>query len=147
MNKQPKYYLVERNLLPEALQKVVQANTLLQTGEASSTSQAAQMVGLSRSAYYKYRDGIRPFYEAIEGRIITDHFMLHDRAGVLSSILTLFAEQAGNVLTINQSIPMHGQAAVTISARTENMLCTAEELQLLAVALDGVIRAEILASE
>ena len=59
--KQSEYYLVERSLLPEVFQKVVEANAALKTGRAKTAAEAAQAVGLSRSAFYKYKDGVRPF--------------------------------------------------------------------------------------
>lgn len=147
MDIEPKYYLVEHSLLPEVFQKVVRANAALRAGTVRTASEAAQSVGLSRSAYYKYKDGIRPFYEAARGRVITFHLMLGDRPGVLSSILSLFARVGCNLLTINQSIPMSGQAVVTIAARTDEMKCSIESLMERAGALEGVLHIEILASE
>ncbi|MGN0994099.1 MAG: ACT domain-containing protein [Butyricicoccus sp.] len=147
MKNEPKYYLVERTLLPEVFQKVVAANAAIRSGAVRTASEAAASVGLSRSAYYKYKDGIRPFYEAAHDRIITFHLMLHDRPGALSNILSLFARMGANVLTINQSIPMGGQAVVTIAARTDDMKCTIEALTERTGALDGVISIEIVASE
>lgn len=147
MENEPKYYLVERLLLPEVFQKVVRANAALKAGNVRTASEAAQSVGLSRSAYYKYKDGIRPFYEAAHDRIITFHLMLSDRPGVLSSILGLFARVGANLLTINQSIPMSGQAVVTIAARTDEMKCTVDALMQRAEALEGVLHIEVVASE
>ena len=147
MDTDTKYYLVERALLPEVFRKVVRANAALHAGKARTASEAAQSVGLSRSAYYKYKDGFRPFYEAAHNRTINFHLMLSDRPGVLSNILGLFARVGANVLTINQSIPIGGQASVTIAARTAEMKCTVEALMERAQALDGVLRVAILASE
>lgn len=147
MDTDTKYYLVERTLLPEVFQKVARANAALHAGRVKTASEAAQSVGLSRSAYYKYKDGIRPFLEATHNRTINFHLMLSDRPGVLSNILGLFARVGANVLTINQSIPIGGQAAVSIAARTADMKCTVEALMERAEALDGVRRMVILASE
>ena len=79
------------------------------------------------------------------GRIITFQCLLKDERGVLSAILSVFAEFGTNILTINQSIPTDGCAAVTISASTSDMLHPVEELLQEAAALKGVIRFEILA--
>lgn len=147
MDTDTKYYLVEKDLLPEVFRKVVRANAAFHTGKVKTASEAAQSVGLSRSAYYKYKDSIRPFYEATHNRTINFHFMLVDRPGVLSNILALFARAGANVLTINQSIPIGGQAVLTIAARTINMRCTVENLMEKIQAIDGVIRGVILASE
>ncbi|MCI8855910.1 MAG: ACT domain-containing protein [Clostridiaceae bacterium] len=145
--KQSEYYLVERSLLPEVFQKVVEANAALKTGRAKTAAEAAQAVGLSRSAFYKYKDGVRPFYEAASGRVITFHLMLSDQPGVLSSLLQQLAQSGANLLTINQSIPMSGQASVTIAARTDRLSGTVEELLTRAGTLEGVQRIEIVASE
>ena len=144
---QPKYYLVERSLLPEGFQRVIEANEAIASGRASTASEAARMAGLSRSAYYKYKDGVRPFFEATTDRIVTFHFMLLDQPGVLSSILGLMAASGANLLTVNQSIPMRGQASVTIAARTGGMQYSVEELMHRAERLEGVSKVEILASE
>ena len=65
----PKYYLVERTLLPEVFQRVIEANEAIASGKAATASEAAKLAGLSRSAYYKYKDGVRPFFEATTDRI------------------------------------------------------------------------------
>lgn len=143
----PKYYLVERTLLPEVFQRVIVANEAVASGKAATASEAAKLAGLSRSAYYKYKDGVRPFFEATTDRIVTFHFMLHDEPGVLSGILGLMARSGANLLTVNQSIPMSGQASVTIAARTGDMAYSAEELMSRARAMGGVSKVEILASE
>ena len=141
----PKYYLVERTLLPEVFQRVIEANEAIASGKAAS--EAAKLAGLSRSAYYKYKDGVRPFFEATTDRIVTFHFMLHDQPGMLSSILGLMAKSGANLMTVNQSIPMRGQASVTIAARTGEMKYSVEELLHRAEQLEGVNKVEILASE
>ena len=145
--KQPEYYLVERSLLPEVFRKVVEANAALKNGRAKAAAEAAQSVGLSRSAFYKYKDGVRPFYEATTGRVITFHLILHDQPGTLSSLLQLLAPSGANLLTINQSVPMSGQASVTIAVRTSLLVGSVEDLMQQAGALDGVQRIEIVASE
>ena len=145
--KQPEYYLVERSLLPEVFRKVVEANAALKNGRAKTAAEAAQSVGLSRSAVYKYKDGVRPFYEATTGRVIPFHLILHDQPGTLSSLLQLLAQSGANLLTINQSVPMSGQASVTIAVRTSLLVGSVEDLMQQAGALDGVQRIEIVASE
>ena len=145
--KQPEYYLVERSLLTEVIRKVVEANAALKNGRAKTAAEAAQSVGLSRSAFYKYKDGVRPFYEATTGRVITFHLILHDQPGTLSSLLQLLAQSGANLLTINQSLPMSGQASVTIAVRTSLLVGSVEDLMQQAGALDGVQRIEIVASE
>lgn len=140
-----KFYLLSADALPEIFIKVAEAKRMLQSGEARTAGEAARTVGISRSAFYKYRDAVQPFNDMKTGRIITFYTMLKNNPGVLSNVLSIFAGSGANILTINQSIPTNGCAAVTISAETSEMQISLEELMINAEALDGVVKFEILA--
>ena len=143
-NKQ-KYYIVEASALPEVFLKVAEAKRLLTTGEANTVNEATRMTGISRSAFYKYRDAVLPFQNLMNGRIITFQFRLHDEPGILSIILAMFAKYDTNILTINSIIPTNGSAVVTISAETSDMTISLEELLRLLNQTSGVVKAEVLA--
>ena len=145
MAKKPNYYLVEASALPEVFLKVAEAKRLLSTGEASTVNDATKMMGISRSAFYKYRDSVLPFQNAMVGRIITFQFLLHDRKGLLSSLLMIFAERKANIQTINSIVPTNGSAIVTISAETKDLEVALEDLLHEVRELPGIIKAEILA--
>ena len=145
MDKTPQYYIVEAAALPEIFRKVAEAKRMLETGETDKVNEAAKAVGISRSAFYKYRDTIAPFQNMMAGRIITFQMTLKDKTGVLSGILSIFAYNGANILTINQTIPTGGLATVTVSAETSDMQCSVEELLKRLANIESVIRAEILA--
>jgi len=145
MGAQIKYYLVAAEALPDIFIKVAEAKRMLQTGEADTVGSATKQVGISRSAFYKYKDAVQPFNDMKAGRIITFYAMLKDNTGVLSSVLSIFANSGANILTINQSIPTNGCAAVTISAETSEMSETLDELIADVSAAAGVVKFEILA--
>ncbi len=145
MERMPKYFIVEAEALPEIFLKVSQAKGLLETGEASTVNQAAAMVGISRSAFYKYKDSVRPFNDMKNGRIVTFQFSLRNEPGVLSRLLNTFAETGGNILTINQGLPVNDCAVATIAAETSGLRMSLEELLACAASVTGVIRCEILA--
>ena len=145
MSHTPKYYIVEASALPEVFLKVAEAKRLLQTGEAATVNDATQMTGISRSAFYKYRDAVLPFQNMKTGRVITFQFLLHDQQGLLSSLLSIFAEYGANIQTINSIIPTNGCAILTISAETTNLTVSLDDLLRDLSQLHGVIKAEILA--
>ena len=145
MRQPAKYYIVEAEALPEVIRKVAQAKQLLEMGETSTVNAAAQAVGISRSAFYKYKDSVQPFNDMKSEHIITFYAMLKDTAGVLSRMLSVFASSGANILTINQSIPTNGCAAVTISAETSELKESLEQLLADVSGLDGVVKFEILA--
>lgn len=145
MVKTPKYYIVEASALPEVFLKVAEAKRLLQTGEASTVNDATRLTGISRSAFYKYRDSVLPFQNMMTGRIITFQFLLQDQKGQLSTLLSIFTEHRANIQTINSIMPTNGCALVTISAETIDINISMEDFLSLASQLPGVIKAEILA--
>ena len=145
MGTKTKYYIVAAEALPEIFIKVAEAKRMMQTGEAGTVGAATRQVGISRSAFYKYKDAVQPFNNMKAGRIITFYTMLKDSPGVLSNVLSIFAGSGANILTINQSIPTNGCAAVTISAETSDMELTLEDLISRVSALEGVVKFEILA--
>ena len=141
----PKYYIIEASALPDVFLKVAEAKRLLETGEVTTVNEATRRTGISRSAFYKYRDTILPFQNMMTGRIITFQLMLHDEPGVLSAILACFARWHANVLTINQTIPTGGCALVTVSAETEDMRIALEDFLHDLTGTSGVVKAEVLA--
>ena len=145
MANNPKYYIVEASALPEVFLKVAEAKRMLSTGEASTVNEATQLTGISRSAFYKYRDAVLPFQNMMVGRIITFQLLLQDETGILSTLLNLFAEVKANITTINSIVPTNGCAVVTISAETMDLTVHLEELLRLVRKTPGVIKAEVLA--
>jgi len=145
MAKTPEYYVVEASALPEVFLKVAEAKRLLSTGEASTVNDATRITGISRSAFYKYRDAVLPFQHMMSGRIITFQLLLQDEPGALSYLLTIFADHHANIMTINSIVPTNGCAIVTISAETINLTIPLEEMLQLMRQMRGVLKADILA--
>ena len=145
MAKNPKYYIVEASALPAVFLKVAEAKRLLSTGEASTVNEATQMTDISRSAFYKYKDAVRPFHDMLHGRIVTMQLLLRDEPGALSGVLNVLAGTGINVLTINQNLPVHGCAVVTVTAETSQLSLTMEEILRAAGEAQGVLKCEILA--
>ena len=145
MASKPKYYIVEASALPEVFLKVAEAKRLLSTGEAATVNEATKMTDISRSAFYKYRDSVLPFQNMMTGRIITMQLLLHDQPGLLSEILGVLAATKANIITINSIMPTNGTAVVTISAETNELTVSIEELLNTLGEMDGVVKAEVLA--
>lgn len=140
-----KYYIVEASALPEVFIKVAEAKRLISTGQASTVNEATRMTGISRSAFYKYRDVVLPFQNMMAGRVITFQLLLQDQAGLLSAVLNIFAEHKANLSTINSVTPSNGCAIVTITADTMDLTVPLEEMLRLLRAIPGVLKAEVLA--
>ncbi|TGE34330.1 ACT domain-containing protein [Desulfosporosinus sp. Sb-LF] len=138
------FLIVSKAILPEAILKTAEAKELLVKGDVDTINDAVERVGLSRSAYYKYKDGVFPFYEASRERIITISLALENKAGVLSHVLNFIASVKGNILTINQGIPLQGIANVSVSLETAEMADTPENLLTGLGKIHGVRKIEVI---
>jgi len=127
MKREPEYYVVEASVLPEIFIKVAEAKKLLATGEVTTVGEAAKTVGISRTAFYKYKESVMPFQKMVEGRVITIQLLLSDEAGLLFDILESFKEQNVNILTINSVMPNNGSTAITITADIARLQISPEE--------------------
>lgn len=121
------YYLIDSSILPEVYSKVIKAKDLISSGGAKSTSEAVKMAGISRSAYYKYKDKIFEYNEQGDDTA-TLNAKLYDNAGVLSSVMNEIFLAGANVLSINQSVPVNQVADVSITIRTSQAKLSGEEL-------------------
>ena len=138
------FLIVSKNILPEAILKTAKAKELLIKGDVDTINDAVEQVELSRSAFYKYKDGVFPFYEASREKIITISLILENKAGILSQVLNFIASVKGNILTINQGIPLQGIANVSISLETAGMADTPENLLAGLGEIDGVRKIEVI---
>lgn len=116
-----RYYLVRGDILPEAVLKTMQVKQLLESGDAKTVHEGVEQVGLSRSAFYKYKDGIHLIHQLERERIVTISIDLEHESGMLSKVLGCVAAHRANVLTIHQSIPLQGRANVVISVEISHL--------------------------
>ena len=137
-----KYLLVEARMLPEIFTKVMQAKMLLSRGNAKNASQAAQMAGISRSAFYKYKDSVFLYDERMNENIVSFSLALEDRPGVLSNLLAQFYQLGANVITVNQNIPIDGVAIASVSIRTADATRSLSQILDMLGKLDGVVEAK-----
>lgn len=145
MQDQQKYFIVEASALPEIFHKVIEVKRLMTRQEEHTINSATQAVGISRSAFYKYKDVVHPLSDMLNGRIITLQLLLKDEPGGLSRVLNLFAGTGANILTINQNIPNDGCAVVTVTAETSSLNIALEDLVSSLKQCSGVLSCELLA--
>ncbi len=136
--KELRYFLVQEDILPEAILKTVMAKELLLRGEANTVNEAVEKVDLSRSAFYKYKDKVFPFHQWSKGKIVTLALLMEHRPGVLSTVLNIIASVKGSILTINQNLPLQGLANATLSIETAEMNQDLEELLRIISEVTGV---------
>lgn len=142
--KKDKFYLVQEDILPEAIKKTIKVKEILKLGEAKTINEAVERMDLSRSAYYKYKDYVFPFYEIAQGKIVSITVSMSNDPGMLSSILRAIVDSNGSILTINQDIPLQGIANVTIAFETKDLSTSLEECLDNIRSIRGILKVEIL---
>ncbi|MGI5893477.1 MAG: ACT domain-containing protein [Candidatus Merdivicinus sp.] len=139
MSEKPQYLIVSADVLPEVILKVMEAKQLLSRAQAKNSSDACRMVGISRSAYYKYKDNVQLYEERDNRQLGTLYLKLLDEPGVLSRVLKKLYEKGANILTVNQNIPVDAVAIVTISIRINCDEVSMEEILRNLSEIDGVV--------
>lgn len=147
MDKESTYFLVDASVLPEVFSKVIEVKKILGADSRKPVNEAVKEAGISRSAFYKYKDFVFPFYETSRGKVITLMFVVEDFSGILSNIIKEIASANANILTINQNIPINGLADITISIETNDMVKSIRELMEDMGRIEGVRKQDILARE
>ncbi|MBE6063059.1 MAG: ACT domain-containing protein [Clostridium butyricum] len=109
------YLVIDKRVLPDVYEKVLFAKKLLKDGKVKEITEAVKQAGISRSVYYKYKDYVFDFSETSEGRKVTYNIILKNEKGVLSNISNYIASVGGDILTINQGIPLNGYANLSIT--------------------------------
>ncbi len=139
------YLIVHKSILPEYYETVLKAKHLLEEGKAKNVMQATKMVGISRSTYYKYKDYILEPIRISDGRKAVISMLLSHETGILSHVLSKISEAGASILTITQSLPVHGNASVTITLDISGMPSTITSLLNDIDACQGVENAKLIA--
>jgi chorismate mutase len=142
--KEKKYYMIKEDILPESILKTAIAKEMLARGDAEDIQDAVNKLKMARSTYYKYKNGIISFFNADNLEIINISLLLEHMSGILSGVINCIASFNGNILTINQNLPLHGVAYVTLSISVEEMTISADGLINRLGELKGVRSVEVI---
>ncbi|MEG0314678.1 MAG: ACT domain-containing protein [Erysipelotrichaceae bacterium] len=142
-----KYLIVDKSILPDVFEKVVEVRELLTNGQIKGVSEAVKTVGISRSTYYKYKDFVFSPSQNTMGRKAVISLMLNHELGVLSEVLNHLSEMGANILSINQSIPINQKASVMLTVDINDMDYTIDNAILNISNINGVLATRLLSIE
>lgn len=141
------YLIVNKEILPDVFEKVIQVKQMMEQGEEVQVSEAVKKVGLSRSTYYKYKDHVFAASQNLKERKAVISFMLSHEKGLLSEVLNIITSVMGNIITINQNIPIHSKASVTISIDVSELSVPIDELINRISTVRGINRVNLISLE
>ncbi|MCD7773532.1 MAG: ACT domain-containing protein [Ruminococcus sp.] len=146
-NESEQLVVVNAKVLPDIILKVLSAKKMKARGDVKSSSDACRAVGISRSAYYKYKDCVFGYEEKMQSKILSLYLVLKDERGVLSGIISSLYELGLNILTVNQNIPVDSVASVTISVKMDRADATLTNIKETLLNMYGVVDAKIISGE
>ncbi len=120
------FLLVDKTVLPPYYEQVVEAVKLVEQ-EGKNISDVCKILGISRSTFYKYKDKVFEL-SSTYGRKAIISLRAENEKGVLSSILNTIASLQGNILTINQDMPIHNLAYITVTLDTKDLTVSIYDL-------------------
>ena len=142
-----KFYIVNEKSLPEIFKKVIEVKEIISLGKSKDVSEAIRTVGISRSTYYKYKADIFPMAEEMKSKKVTLIVLMSHKSGTLSKVLDCIAFYKGNILTINQDIPINLCANVTVTIDISHMEKSISQLAARLNSLPNVRSVKLLAAE
>jgi len=114
------YVIVEAGVLPGIFKKTLEAKRLIESGKCRSVQDAVKEAGISRSAFYKYKDSVFALSNHVKGSNLTMAMNLENNPGLLSTVLHIMASGGVNIISINQTIPINNIAGLTITLETRS---------------------------
>lgn len=121
------YLVVHKSILPEYLDQVIEARELI-NDKGYSITEACKLQNISRSTFYKYKDFVYKFTKNSSNKVLFNIKTI-DEKGILSSILKVVTESNGNIITINQDLPVDGSAYISIAIDVTDLSVLVDELK------------------
>lgn len=113
------YYIVRGDVLPEVFLKVMEVKQLLDQGRAPSVNEAVKQVGISRSAYYKYRKAIRALKTVDQGALTSVLIVMEHLGRVAPLCFDTFFAAGAEIVSFLQSPFVDGLVHVLVTYRTD----------------------------
>lgn len=138
-NNEKQFYLVDFQVLPEAIKKTIRIKESLKNGRVKTINEALSAMNISRSAYYKYKDHVEPT-GAVKERSITYFIMMQNDFSLLNKIMRKIKKENNDVLSINSGVAFGENVPTIISFKTKMTLA---DINLLAESIrriKGIIR-------
>ena len=117
----------------------------LKNNSELSIYDAVKQYGLSRSAFYKYRETIFPVDEKLlDHREFTLILYVNDIVGMLAQVLNIISQLQLSVLTIHQSVPMNDKATITLSLNASSSDLMIDDVVIALREIEHVSKVELI---
>ncbi len=115
MKKKKESYMVDFSILPTAVKATIRAKQMIEDGRATSIYDAVRRVGISRSAFYKYKDHVSDALNENARDILTLVVTLQNDVTVLTRLFRKLSKEETEPVTMGKTAPTGGMVALTLS--------------------------------
>lgn len=122
------FYLVDFQVLPSALKNTIRAKELLKNDTAETINEAVKKTGISRSAYYKYKDHVAPAFEDSMYGVATLFIIMQNDPALGNKIFRRLGRARAEVMTMHKGIAVKKLTTMSFSIQTAEMVLTLSEL-------------------
>lgn len=141
------FLVIHTSVLPDVFEKVIEVKKMLQSNKVTEVVEAVKIAGISRTTYYKYKDYVFTLSDNVNNHRVTISVTLSHKTGALCSILDKIASHGGNILNINQDLPIFDAANITLTVDAMKLNIGLNELIEEIKRMEDVIKIELVAME
>lgn len=106
-NTSREFYLVDFQILSEAIKKTIRTKQLLKEGTVLTINEAVKRTGISRSAYYKYKDHVAPAVDVKDEKVYSLVITVAEDIAISSRIIRKIAKGKNQIITIHRSLSVN----------------------------------------
>lgn len=132
------FYLVDLQILPEAIKKAIKVKELLKDGTCGSINEAVQKVKMSRSAYYKYKDHVVPAFDSEKDRVVVLFIVMSNDFAVFNKVIRRIGKDKNQILSLHRATISGKIVSVMINIKTEESLVTLQYMKDAIQAMKGI---------
>lgn len=133
------FYRVDFQVLPAALKNTIRAKEYLKSGEAGTINEAVKKAGISRSAYYKYKDHVAPISDDSMGGLAVLFVVLHEDPALITRIFRRLNKERASVVTMNKGAALGKLTTMTLYIQTSEMQISLSKLEEELQMVKGVV--------
>lgn len=132
------FYLVDLQILPEAIKKAIKVKEMLKDGTCGSINEAVQKVKMSRSAYYKYKDHVVPAFDSERDRVVVLFIVMSDDFAVFNKVIRRIGKDKNHILSLHRSVTSGKNVSVMMTIKTEESLVNLQYMKEAIQAMKGI---------
>lgn len=137
-NNEKQFYLVDFQILPEAIKKTIRVKEMLKTDTSVTINHAIQTMGISRSAYYKYKNHVETSFDKPKEEAVVFFILMNKDFSLFGRVLRRITKESDEILTINRGLAFEKTVPVTIAFKTKKLPDEIEKLSYSIKKIKGV---------